>query len=242
MHNIDRTTSEYEFENEFEFEGEGEGEFEFEGEGEGEFEFEFEGELEGEALELELATELLEVSNEQELEQFLGNVFKKVARGVSSFAKSKIGRGLIGGLKSIAKKALPIAGGALGNFLVPGLGGAIGSKLGGLASNLFELELEGLSNEDREFEVARRFTRLAIDASRRAAAAANTGAPVKRIINNALKQAAYTHAPGLLRKKRVPGAYGGGYVTPGIYGGGGQMPGASGTWVRKGSRIIVYGA
>src|SRR5690349_16734082 len=186
MHNIDRTTNEYEFEGEgeFEFEGEGEGQFELEGEGEGEFEFEFEGELEGEALELELATELLEVSNEQELEQFLGSIFKKVARGVSNFAKSNIGRGLIGGLKSIAKKALPIAGGALGNFLVPGLGGAIGSKLGGLASNLFEMELEGLSNEDREFEVARRYTRLAMDAARRAVNAANSGAPARRIINN----------------------------------------------------------
>src|ERR1041384_6023622 len=99
MHNIDRTTNEYEFENAFENEGEGEFEFEFEGEGEGEFEFE--GELEGEALEMELATELLGVSNEQELEQFLGSMFKKVARGVSNFAKSGIGKSLIGGLKSI---------------------------------------------------------------------------------------------------------------------------------------------
>lgn len=235
MHNIDRTTNEYEFEQEFEFEGEGEGEFEFEGEGEGEFEFEFEGELEGEAMELELATELLEVSNEQELEQFLGNVFKRVARGVSSFAKSKIGRGLIGGLKSIAKKALPIAGGALGNFLVPGLGGVIGRKLGSAASNLFELELEGLSNEDREFEVARRFTRLAIDASRRAANAAASGAPARSIINNALKQAAYTHAPGLLRKRVGTGAYAGGGAI-------GSAGGASGTWVRRGNKIVVYGA
>lgn len=66
MHNIDLTTNEFEFENEFELEGEGEFEFEFEGEGE----FEFEGEMEGEALEMELTTELLEVNNERELEQF----------------------------------------------------------------------------------------------------------------------------------------------------------------------------
>jgi len=92
MHNIDRITNEYEFENAFEFEGEGEGEFEFEFEGEGEGEFEFEGELEGEAYEMEMATELLGVSNEQELEQFLGKMFKKVASGVSNFAKSGIGK------------------------------------------------------------------------------------------------------------------------------------------------------
>jgi len=208
MHNIDRTTSEFEFENEFEYEGEGEfefegeGEFEFEGEYEGEGEFEFEGELEGEALELELATELLGVSNEQELEQFLGKLFKKVGKGVSNFAKSGVGKSLLGGLKTIAKKALPIAGGALGNFLVPGLGGAIGSKLGSAASNLFELELEGLSNEDREFEVARRFVRLATDATKKATTAARAGAPPKVAAASALKRAAANHAPGLLRKRR----------------------------------------
>lgn len=234
MHNIDRTTNEYEFENAFEFEGEGEFEFEFEGEGE--FEFEFEGELEGEALELELATELLNVSNEQELEQFLGNMFKKVARGVSNFAKSGVGKSLIGGLKTIAKKALPIAGGALGNLLVPGLGGAIGSKLGGLASNMFELELEGLSNEDREFEVAKRFVRFASDATRRAVSSAASGAPAKTVVTSSLKKAAYNHAPGLLRKRRGAGmasSYGG--ATSG-------SAGASGTWQRDGNNIILYGA
>ncbi len=238
MHNIDRTTSEFEFENEFEYEGEGEfefegeGEFEFEGEYEGEGEFEFEGELEGEALELELATELLGVSNEMELEQFLGKLFKKVGKGVSNFAKSGVGKSLLGGLKTIAKKALPIAGGALGNFLVPGLGGAIGSKLGSAASNLFELELEGLSNEDREFEVARRFVRLATDATKKATTAARAGAPPKVAAASALKRAAANHAPGLLRKRRGFAGRGAGRMGGGRMGrmgagrmGGGRMAG-----------------
>ena len=229
MHNIDLTTNEFEFENEFELEGEGE--FEFEGEGEGEFELE--GEMEGEAQEMELTTELLEVSNEQEFEQFLGSLFSKVARGVSNFAKSGLGKTLISGLKSIAKKALPIAGGALGNFLVPGLGGAIGSKLGGMASNLFELELEGLSNEDREFEVARRFVQLATEAAKRTAAAASSGAPAKAIVNAALKQAAYNYAPGLLKAQTGLGG-----MVSGVNGGNG---GNSGTWQRKGQYIVVYG-
>ena len=160
----------------------------------------------------------------QEFEQFLGSLFSKVAKGVSNFAKSGLGKTLIGGLKSIAKKALPIAGGALGNFLVPGLGGAIGSKLGGMASNLFELELEGLSNEDREFEVARRFVQLATDAAKRTAAAASSGAPAKAIVNAALKQAAYNYAPGLLKAQT------------GMAGGSN-----TGTWQRKGPYIVVYG-
>lgn len=66
-----------------------------------------------EAEEIELASELLEITSEQELEQFLGNVFRKVARGVGSFVKSPVGRALGGVLKNVAKKALPVVGGAL---------------------------------------------------------------------------------------------------------------------------------
>lgn len=246
MHNIDRITNEYEFENAFEFEGEGEGEFafEFEGEGEGEGEFEFEGELEGEAYEMEMATELLGVSNEQELEQFLGKMFKKVAKGVSNFAKSGTGKALIGGLKTIAKKALPIAGKALGNFVLPGVGGMIGGKLGSFASNLFELELEGMSNEDREFEVARRFVRFATDATRKAAAGAATGAPASSVVTSSLKQAAFNHAPGLLRKRNA----GGGAPNSGMPVSGAPISGApisgasSGTWRWQGNNIVVFGA
>jgi uncharacterized protein (DUF697 family) len=228
MHNIDLTSHEFEFENEFELEG---GEFEFSHEG-GEFELEFENE----AQEMELTTELLEVSNEQEFEQFLGSLISKVAKGAASFAKSGLGKTLIGGLKSIAKKALPIAGGALGNFLVPGLGGAIGSKLGGMASNLFELELEGLSAEDREFEVARRFVQLAADAVRRVASNANSGAPMGTIVTNALKQSAYNYAPGLL--KSAMGQAGWKHPGGGVTQAGGRQ---SGTWQRKGHYIVVYG-
>lgn len=233
MHNIDRITNEYEFENAFEFEGEGEGEFEFEFEGEGEGEYEFEGELEGEAYEMEMATQLLGVSNELELEQFLGKMFKNVAKNVSNFAKSSTGKALLGGLKTIAKKALPIAGKALGNFVLPGVGGMIGGKLGSFASNLFELEMEGMSNEDREFEVARRYVRFATDATRKAAAASATGAPASAVVASSLKQAAYNHAPGLLRKRNAGGATTVGLPAPGA---------SSGAWRWQGNNIVVYGA
>ena len=94
------------------------------------FEFEFEEEEEFEAEvpfsefeESELAEELLNVQSEEELEQFLGSLVKKAWRGVKKFAKSKVGRALGGVLKKIAKKALPIAGGALGSFIpIPGVG------------------------------------------------------------------------------------------------------------------------
>ena len=115
---------------------------------------------------MEAAAELLEVTNEAELEQFLGNLFKKVASGVGGFVKSSAGKALGGILKNIAKKALPIVGGALGSFVAPGVGTAIGSKLGSMASGLFEVELEGMDEQEAEFEVARRYVRLASTAAR----------------------------------------------------------------------------
>ena len=75
-----------------------------------------------EVQEMEAAAELLEVTNEAELEQFLGNLFKKVASGVGGFMKSSTGKALGGILKNIAKKALPVVGGALGSFVAPGVG------------------------------------------------------------------------------------------------------------------------
>jgi hypothetical protein len=114
----------------------------------------------GEVAETELAMELLEVGSEAELEQFLGNLFKRVGRAAGKFMNSSTGRALGGVLKNVAKKALPLAGGALGS-IVPGVGTAIGSTLGSMASRLFEVELETLGEEEAEFEAARRCDRSA---------------------------------------------------------------------------------
>jgi hypothetical protein len=118
-----------------------------------------------EELEFELAAELLEVTSEQELDHFLGDVFKKVGGFVSNAVKSPVFKALGGVLKPIAKAALPIAGGALGTVFGGPVGGMIGSNLGSAAGNLLGLELEGLSGEDREFEMAKRFVRLASGAA-----------------------------------------------------------------------------
>lgn len=257
---------EYEFEGEYEGEGEWEGEWEtayegeYEGEGEGEWEWEgeYEGEYEllGEQMEYELAAELLAVSNEQELEQFLGKLVKKVGGGLSKFAKSGIGRSLIGGLKSVAKVGLPIAGKVAGTFFGGPLGGAIGGKLGSMASNLFEIQAEGMSNEDLEFEVARRYVRLATSATKNAVNNARKGGgSPKAIVTKSIKQAAVKHAPGLLKTgvSSVGGGAVGGFnggmsggfsggTSGGYSGGGGDTFGAqSGRWTRQGNQIILYG-
>ena len=91
-----------------EFSGELEADsFEFEtGEGAtGEFEVPL-----NEVEEMELAAELMAVSSEEELDQFLGKFFKRAWKGIK-----KVARPLGGILKGIAKKALPFVGGALGS-------------------------------------------------------------------------------------------------------------------------------
>jgi uncharacterized protein (DUF697 family) len=180
-----------------------------------------------ETQELELASELLEVTSEAELEQFLGNVFKKVASGVGSFMKSSTGKALGGILKSVAKKALPLAAGALGNLVAPGVGGMIGSRLGSMATKLFEVELEGMNEQEAEFEVARRYVRLASSAARHAALAPR-GAPSRAVARAAVVAAARRHAPGLLR--------GTPYQVPRGSGWGGNGWGGSGWGSRSGGR------
>jgi hypothetical protein len=234
MHNIDRTVSEYEspFAS---FEAEA---FEFAGEGEGEGESERGGRMDDEYELMELAAELLEVNSEAELDRFLGGLFSRVARGVSNFARSGVGRALGGVLKKAAGAALPIVGGAIGSFVGGPAGTALGSKLGSMAGKAFGLELEGLSQEDREFEVAKQFVRLASDATARAAAAPQQGDP-RAIARAAFNAAAQTYAPGLVTPPPGrPGAPGAGAAAGH---GGGHRLARSGKWIRKGGEIILLG-
>lgn len=159
--------------------------------------FEFQDEFEpespfDEAQEMELAADLLEVTDEAGLDQFLGRVFRKIGGGLRGVVAGPLG----GILKGIAKKALPVLGGGPA-------GGALGSRLAAGAGKLFGLELEGLSPEDQEFEVARRFARLAGASARRAARTPPTIPPL-RAARRAVGAAARRHAPGLLGALPVP--------------------------------------
>jgi hypothetical protein len=167
------------------------------------------GELEvplQEAQELELASELLEVSNEQELEQFLGNVFRTVGQAAGQFVRSDTGRALGGILKDAARQALPVVGRAVGDYVSPG-SGATGARLAQQAGSLLGLELEGLSPPDQEFEAARQFVRFASAAAKQASAAPRNVAP-QTAARAAVVAAAHHHAPGFAhaRTGRAPQA------------------------------------
>lgn len=184
----------------------------------------------GEADELEMAADLLEVMDEAELDQFLGSLFKKAA----GLLPPAIRRPLGGILKGAAKKFLPVAGAALGNLVAPGVGGRIGSSLASQAGRLFGLELEGLSPEDQEFEIARQFVRTASEAARQAAAAP-AGMSPQMVAQQAFTAAAQKHAPGLVRGAPSPT---GRPAHPSANRGKAR----SGRWVRRGKTIILLGA
>jgi hypothetical protein len=200
-----------------------------------EYAFEEEAELDGEADtespfnetdEMELAASLLEVSDEAELDQFLGNLIKKAGSAVGQFVRSPTGRALGGILKGAARKALPIAGRAIGSYFGGPTGGAIGGRLASTAGKLFGLELEGLSGEDQEFEVAKRFVRFAGTAAKKAATTPPTVAP-QAAARSAVVAAARRFAPGLVR---------GGSSAVGPVAG---RLGRRGRWVRRGRNIII---
>jgi len=217
MHDIDRTQLET-WESEYETDS-----YEFEGDSS------YEGPF-NEVEEMELASGLLEITSEEELEQFLGDLFKKATRAAGSFLKGPLGRQLSGMLRSVAKKVLPMAGGALGS-VVPGLGTAVGGAVGSAASNLFEMELEGLSQEDQEFEVARQFVKFAGEAAKQAAEI-SPNIPPQEAAKSAVVAAAQQYAPGLLRPTPPP--------LPAASAG--ARRGRSGRWIRHGRTIILLGA
>ena len=160
---------------------------------------EAEAEVFSEAEQLELAAELLEVRDEAELEQFLGDLIKKGGSALGRVVTSNVGQSVGGLLKSAAKQALPAAEATLGSALPGRFGAQIGDGLASLAGSAFGLELEGLSPEDQEFEAARQFVRLAAETVKNATENGNLRssslAPHKGALA-AFENAARKHAPG----------------------------------------------
>lgn len=192
--------------------------------------FEFtNNEYQAEADEMQLAAELLGVSNEAELEQFFGSLLSRVSGAASGFFNSPAGQQIAGLLKSAAKQALPKLGGAIGGHF-GGKGGAqLGSKLATNAGQLLGLELEGLSNEDREFEVARQFVRFGNDAAQRALQAG----PSARDARAAYLDAARQHAPGYATPNR--GGQGATNSDPNPL----RHFATRGRWLRRGRTLIL---
>jgi hypothetical protein len=258
MHDLDRALQELEADgNEmeaeaYEFGEEMEEESDYEGESEADYEANYESEYdlaqESEAAgdyeavfdeleEMEQAAALLEVQDEGELDQFLGGFLDKVKKKLRAALPPQVQKALTDTLKKVAKKALPTGAAALGNLIAPGVGGAIAGRVAGGATKMFGLELEGMSYEDQQFEVARRVVGLGAEATKAASQAvqAGIGQPPAQIAKDAVLQAAQTHAPGL-----ASGLLAGGGVDS-RSSSMGRGFGRSGRWYRRGRRIVIVG-
>jgi hypothetical protein len=194
-----------------------------------------------EAQEMELASHFLEVTNEEELEQFLGDLFNR-AKAAAGDIYAAAGRAynsdlvqsqVIPALKRAARSYGPgLAGRAAERVLGPGSGTWAQSGAQWAADRWLKEELEGLSGEDREFELARRYIRLAMESLQRALQTPpRVPPPVAARI--AISEAARKHAPGL-----VP-------IVPQLVGGaaapaaGANGATSSGRWVRRGSTVVI---
>jgi hypothetical protein len=192
-----------------------------------------------EAQEMELASQFLEIASEEELEQFLADLFNRVksaggdayAAGQRAYNSDLVQRQVIPALKLTTRYAGPVAAAMGAERIVPGSGPWVGAATKMVADQLLKEELEGLSGEDREFEVARRYIRFAIEALQRALQAPpRVPKPVAAQI--AVSEAARSHVPGLV--PFVPELVGG---TPAARGSNGGA--SSGRWVRKGSAVVI---
>ncbi len=184
-----------------------------------------------EAEEIELAAELLSLSSENELDLFLGKFFKRIGSGLKKagrFIGKRVLPVLGKGLKTLAKAALPIVGKVAGSFIpIPGVGTAIGGAIGTAVSNALELEFSGVTAEEAELEMARRFVQLAATAAQRAALS-SPDSDAEVVVNEAIVSAARKHLPQFrLRKSERSG-----------------MPGTTqqGRWIRRDRHIVLLGA
>jgi len=191
----------------------------------------------------ELAGELLSVTSEAELDQFLGGLLKKAASALGSAIKTPIARQVGSMLKGVAKKHLPqagaalggLAGGALGTaagaipFVGPavgavasGLGSKAGSSLGRAAGGWLagNLEMESMNQEEAEFEVAKQFVRVAGEAVKNASSAHPRAAPTD-VARGAVTAALQKVAPAVLAST--------------------DRPRNSGQWIRHGKTIELLG-
>lgn len=174
---------------------------------------------------MELTAELMEITNEQELNHFLGNLIKRAAGAIGKVVRSPVGQAIGGVLKAAAKKALPLARAALGGVVGGPLGAKIGSGLAQAAGGALGLEAEMLSHEDRQYEGGKQFVRFAGETVKNAVTTPASPDP-RAAAQSAVVRAAQALAPGLVSSAQAAPA--GRHV--------------SGRWVRRGRHIVILNA
>ena len=145
------------------------------------------------------AAQLLDVINAAELEGFLGRLVDSAGRRVGGRVPTATRRGLVAVLRRTAERTLPTLTTALGDPLGSPTG--VGPSAAETAARVYGLELEGMSAEDRDYEIARQFLRFAQETTARAATAP-AQAPAAAVVDAAVVGAGRELAPGLVPPQR----------------------------------------
>lgn len=162
--------------------------------------------------ELELATRILSLRDPSAISRCVQNVAGQQGAGRSAWGRPSAWQQLDALLGGVARRVLPQWKGRASTGLIS-------------RGRLLGLELEGLSPEDQELELARQYLRLALAALRRIDATRAHAIDVR----TAFREVARRHAPGLFRiphpsrRRRQRG-----YALP-----------MTGRWYRRGSTITL---
>jgi hypothetical protein len=147
----------------------------------------------------ELAADLLNVTNEAELDHFLGTLMQRTTQAVGRSVRLPVSRALKAIFQASVRQAMPQADRLAAPRTRNGeRAAARAASFVTAAGRFFGLELEGLSPEDQELEIAKAFIRFAHEAVKCAAAAEPTGSSARAAARSAVMQAAQKLAPGLL--------------------------------------------
>jgi peptidoglycan hydrolase-like protein with peptidoglycan-binding domain len=179
------------------------------------------------------AAELLSVTNEQELEQFIGDLISDFAKTARGYAGSPAAQTMAGILKSTARQVLPVLSRVLqGDGSVLDGTGTGRPFFGG--DNVFAQELGEMGEGEGEFETAKRYVKFARHAVKRATEADPSLPPAEQA-KTAVVEAAKQYAPGLTEAAQAIVTGGEPAVQPQPH------HRRSGEWVRKGKNIVLQG-
>jgi peptidoglycan hydrolase-like protein with peptidoglycan-binding domain len=195
---------------------------------------EYELQSSSEIQELGQAAELLSVTNEQELDHFLGDLISDIGKTAGGYASSAASQTMGGILKSAAKQVLPLLSSVLRGDTTGLRGVKAGGPLMADGDKVFGLELGEMSQADREFEAAMRYVKFARHAVKRATEA-DPNLPPAEQAKAAVVDAAKQYAPGLVSAAQS-------IVTGAEQSGANHHPHRrSGHWFRKGNDIVIQG-
>lgn len=156
-----------------------------------------------EGLEIELASELLEATSRADRGAFLGHLITRTAHAAGRALPAPVQARLRELLAMRAGRLFPLGASPAEQAGAPLAGGRLAADAG----HVLGLELEGLSPEDQEFEVARSFVRYADDAVRSAVRTATGPAAAATLAWRAAETAARSHAPGLVSTEPQAGRW-----------------------------------